>query len=103
MTTRTRLRSVLLAEYAESLFGPMWVATVARLSGLDPRQVSRIKAAAASGRGHPAAQKALDELHTAVSRLERGLRPIATRDVRSEVDRRYVRKPTASRRSGQVG
>lgn len=94
---------MVLAEYAEALFGPMWVAPVARLSGLDPRQVSRIKAAASSGRGHPAAQKALNELHAAVSRLERGLRPLATRDVRTEVERRYVRNPTSSRRSDQAG
>lgn len=99
MTTKNRPRSVVLAEYAEALFGPMWVAPVARLSGLELRQVSRIKAAAAAGRGHPAAQQAITELHAAMSRLERGLRPLATRDVRSEVERRYVRRPSASRRS----
>lgn len=92
MTDRKRHRSMVLAEYAELLFGPQWVAPVSRLTGLEMRQVSRIKAAAVAGRSHPVAQEALTALHREVSAIARSMRPLTTPERLRETEKRYARR-----------
>jgi hypothetical protein len=52
--------AVRLAKRAEMLFGSKWAAGCARLTGVDPRTMLRIQAAAREGRDYPGAAHAYE-------------------------------------------
>lgn len=68
MATRTP-KSVAVAAFAEALFGPVWAANVARLTGAHVRTVQRIREAAREGREHPRAADVAEALAEAVACL----------------------------------
>jgi hypothetical protein len=62
-------KSVALAAFSEALFGPVWAANVARLTGAHVRTVQRIREAAREGREHPRAADVAERLAEAVATL----------------------------------
>lgn len=79
MTDRPPHASEILAQAGERIAGPEWGGTVARLTGVNQRTLSRIRAAAHEGREYPAARGALAALHEALLSMAADLAAFARR------------------------
>jgi hypothetical protein len=79
MTDRPPHASELVARYGEALAGSEWGAALARLTGINERTMSRIRAAAREGREYPAARGVLAALHEALTAVLDQLAPHARR------------------------
>lgn len=77
MTQRPRLYSELVAHYGETLIGPEWGGGLSRLTGINQRTMSRIRAAAAEGREYPAARGVLAALHDRLGEIRAEIAPYA--------------------------
>lgn len=81
MPDRPPHASELVARYGQMIAGPEWGGTMARLTGVHQRTLSRIKAAAAEGREYPAARGVLAALYDAVHTLHAELQRYSRDDL----------------------
>lgn len=73
------LASKTVADLGSRIFGSDWAAPMARLTGMNARTLSRIKAAALSGVEYPAAKAVLAELPSALQALTHAAETAADR------------------------